>query len=60
MTTLAAPRFDLLHRLRVQAGHWSQELVVLGAILVLFVVVGLVNPMFLSNSIPVIIELHPH
>ena len=50
MTTLAAPRFDLLHRLRVQAGHWSQELVVLGAILVLFVVVGLVNPMFLSAN----------
>ena len=45
-----ATRFDLLHRLRVQAGHWSQELVVLGAIVVLFVFVGLVNPMFLSAA----------
>lgn len=45
-----ATRFDPLHRLRVQAGHWSQELVVLGAIVVLFVVVGMVNPMFLSAA----------
>jgi ribose/xylose/arabinose/galactoside ABC-type transport system permease subunit len=43
-------RFDLLHRLRTQAGHWSQELVVLGAIVTLFIVVGAVNPMFLSAS----------
>jgi ribose/xylose/arabinose/galactoside ABC-type transport system permease subunit len=45
-----ADRFDRLHRLRVQASHWSQELVVAGAIVVLFVVVGLVNPMFLSAA----------
>ena len=60
MSALATPRpprldptperFDLLHRLRVQAGHWSQELIVLGAILALFVVVGAVNPMFLSAA----------
>ena len=44
------PRFNLVHRLRTQAGHWSQELVVLGAIVVLFIVVGVVNPMFLSTA----------
>ena len=46
----AAARFDALHRLRTQAGHWSQELVVLGAIVALFIVVGLVNPKFLSAA----------
>jgi ribose/xylose/arabinose/galactoside ABC-type transport system permease subunit len=46
----AAARFDLLHRLRVQAGHWSQELVVFGAIVLLMIVVGTVNPMFLSAA----------
>ena len=46
----AEPRFNLVHRLRTQAGHWSQELVVLAAIVVLFIVVGVVNPMFLSTA----------
>jgi ribose/xylose/arabinose/galactoside ABC-type transport system permease subunit len=46
----SATRFDWLHRVRTQAGHWSQELVVLGAIVTLFIVVGAVNPMFLSAS----------
>lgn len=43
-------RFDTLHRLRLQASHWSQELIVLGAIVALFIVVSSVNPNFLNAS----------